>query len=62
MIIRGSNSGDEEMNAGKMQNQEKIDDAQPDEEDDFPETEDMELPPVDYSGFSKQELVDTLAL
>ena len=54
--------GDEEMNAGKMQNQEKIDDAQPDEEGDFSETEDMELPPVDYSGFSKQELVDTLAL
>lgn len=24
--------------------------------------EDIELPPVDYSGFSKQELVDTLAL
>ena len=26
------------------------------------ETEDNELPPVDYSGFSKQELVDTLGL
>ncbi len=53
---------DEEMNAENKQNQERVDDDQSDDKDDFPEAEDMELPPVDYSGFSKQELVDTLAL
>jgi len=53
---------DEELNAGNKQNQERVDDDQSDDKDDFPEAEDMELPPVDYSGFSKQELVDTLAL
>jgi len=31
-------------------------------EHDVIKAEDIELPPVDYSGFSKQELIDTLAL
>ncbi len=53
---------DEGENSKSKQNQEKMSVPQPEDKDDSPETEDIELPPVDYSGFSKQELVDTLAL
>ncbi len=52
----------ERPDAEKAEETEEAEEAVKAELPEVPAPEEIELPPVDYSGFSKQELVETLAL
>ena len=62
------NSGESEKNTtllkelGGEEEKEKEKEKPVSQPQEFPDIEEIELPPVDYSGFSKNELVETLAL
>jgi hypothetical protein len=53
---------DSEIQAEEEKKRKSEEEGESPESEEEEETEDNELPPVDYSGFSKQELVDTLGL